>query len=95
MPQAIGSWFLKSHIKQQHLQSFIGQQLTGKGATTMWYDEIKDYDFHNPRFNPKTGHFTQVSFKFVIMQQNISFVPQPECKSYLIDTFMINDQGTI
>lgn len=26
----------------------------------MWYDEIKDYDFNKIKYNPKTGHFTQV-----------------------------------
>ena len=25
------------------------------------YAEIKDYDFNDPQFSPKTGHFTQVS----------------------------------
>jgi len=26
----------------------------------MWYNEIKDYDFSNPKFTPGTGNFTQV-----------------------------------
>ncbi len=42
------------------LSHFIGQELTGRKATEMWYDEIKDYDFKKPGFSSKTGHFTQV-----------------------------------
>ena len=35
--------------------------MTGSGATKMWYDEIKDYNFSKPaKYNPKCGHFTQV-----------------------------------
>ena len=34
--------------------------MTGRKATEMWYDEIKDYDFKKPGFSSGTGHFTQV-----------------------------------
>lgn len=38
-----------------------GQELTGKKATEMWYNEIKHYSYKNARHTPNTGHFTQVT----------------------------------
>ena len=45
----------------------LGENLAGGivgenagAAVDMWYGEIKDYDFANPGFSSKTGHFTQV-----------------------------------
>lgn len=37
--------------------------MTGKSATDQWYAEIKDFDFNDKKFNPKTGHFTQLVWK--------------------------------
>jgi hypothetical protein len=37
--------------------------ISGKLATQSWYDEIKDYNYGNPTFSAKTGHFTQVIWK--------------------------------
>ena len=28
-----------------------------------WYNEVSDYDYDNPGFSGKTGHFTQVVWK--------------------------------
>ena len=39
---------------------YSGQELTGRKATEMWYDEIKYYNFSKPGFSSQTGHFTQV-----------------------------------
>eukprot|EP00794_Sanderia_malayensis_P003339 gene3339-3828_t len=44
----------------ENIACMKGQDLTGRKATEMWYDEIKDYNFKKPGFNSKTGHFTQV-----------------------------------
>ncbi|XP_072289006.1 GLI pathogenesis-related 2 [Eucyclogobius newberryi] len=35
----------------------------GKDAVDSWYGEVKDYDYKNPGFSSKTGHFTQVVWK--------------------------------
>lgn len=37
--------------------------LTGQGATDMWYNEIKDYDFDNPGFRGNTGTLSYLSLK--------------------------------
>lgn len=44
----------------ENIACMKGQELTGRKATEMWYDEIKDYNFNKPGFNSNTGHFTQV-----------------------------------
>ena len=47
----------------ENLAMCMGQPMTGKFMTDMWYDEIKDYDYDNPGFGMSTGHFTQVVWK--------------------------------
>jgi len=44
----------------QNLAFAGGKELTGQGATDMWYNEIQKYNFNNPGFASGTGHFTQV-----------------------------------
>ena len=46
----------------ENIACMKGAELTGEKATTMWYDEVKYYDYKKPTFNSKTGHFTQVLF---------------------------------
>ena len=44
----------------QNLAWASGKELTGQGATDMWYNEIQQYNFNNPGFASGTGHFTQL-----------------------------------
>ena len=44
----------------QNLAWASGKELTGEGATDMWYREIEQYNFNNPGFASGTGHFTQL-----------------------------------
>jgi uncharacterized protein YkwD len=40
-----------------------GEMAPASKAVKAWYDEIKDYNFKNPNFSGKTGHFTQLVWK--------------------------------
>jgi glioma pathogenesis-related protein 2 len=31
--------------------------------TESWYNESSKYDYHNPSYQPGTGHFTQIVWK--------------------------------
>jgi hypothetical protein len=37
--------------------------IIGSKATGAWYNEIKFYNFNQPKFSAETGHFTQVVWK--------------------------------
>ena len=37
--------------------------MTGELATEKWYNEMTHFDFTDKKFNPATGHFTQVVWK--------------------------------
>lgn len=48
----------------ENLAMFTGKfDSAGEEATTMWYDEYKDYDFRRGGWQGGTGHFTQVVWK--------------------------------
>lgn len=48
----------------ENLAMFSGKfDSAGEEATTMWYDEVKDYDFRRGGWQGGTGHFTQVVWK--------------------------------
>ncbi|XP_040077195.1 Golgi-associated plant pathogenesis-related protein 1-like [Ixodes scapularis] len=34
-----------------------------KEVTSLWFDEIYKYNYHDPRFSPETSHFTQMVWK--------------------------------
>lgn len=40
-----------------------GNGPSGSAASKMWYDEVKNYNYNNPRFDMNTGHFTQLVWK--------------------------------
>ncbi|CAF1355333.1 unnamed protein product [Adineta ricciae] len=67
---------LAAENKFQHSQNGYGENLyymgssvsifekvAGSKATQAWYDEIKDYNYNQPGFSAKVGHFTQVVWK--------------------------------
>lgn len=69
------NYLLKNNVFQHSGTSIYGENLAyfkGYGtdpvqliklAIDMWYDEIKYYDFNNPGFSEKTGHFTALVWK--------------------------------
>lgn len=44
----------------ENLMSVDGKELSALEAVDMWYKEVEDYNFEDPAFNAKCGHFTQV-----------------------------------
>ena len=42
-----------------------------EAAVMAWYQEIKDYDFSNPGYSAKTGHFTQVGRIYMTYSDHI------------------------
>ena len=48
----------------ENIAMFTGKfDEAGDEATTMWYDEVGQYNFRRPGFQSNTGHFTQVVWK--------------------------------
>lgn len=44
----------------ENLAGMVGDELTGKECTDMWYDEVSEYDYNNPGYSEDTSNFTQV-----------------------------------
>uniref|UniRef100_A0A0N4Z2X0 SCP domain-containing protein n=1 Tax=Parastrongyloides trichosuri TaxID=131310 RepID=A0A0N4Z2X0_PARTI len=42
---------------------YMSESLVMKRGIKSWYEEVKYYDFSNPVYNSKTGHFTQLVWK--------------------------------
>ena len=40
-----------------------GRCLNGEKASEKWYSEVKDYNYNNPNYKDKIGHFTQLVWK--------------------------------
>ncbi len=47
----------------ENLAAGTANSLPPENVTDMWYEEIDDYDFSDPGFSMRTGHFTQVVWK--------------------------------
>ncbi|ODV69282.1 PR-1-like protein, partial [Hyphopichia burtonii NRRL Y-1933] len=59
------SSFSCDNVQLIHSDGPYGENLAagysgGKDPVDAWYDEIKYYDFSNPGFSEKTGHYTQL-----------------------------------
>ncbi|KAF9929935.1 hypothetical protein FBU30_001094 [Linnemannia zychae] len=60
------NWLQKCNF--QHSHGRFGENLAAgysdfPAAIKAWYDEVSQYDFNNPGFSSRTGHFTQVVWK--------------------------------
>lgn len=48
----------------ENLAMFSGSfENSAKQAVDMWYDEVSNYDFSCPGYQPRSGHFTQMVWK--------------------------------
>lgn len=48
----------------ENLAMFPGDyENAAKKAVDMWYEEISNYDFSRPGYQPRSGHFTQLVWK--------------------------------
>ena len=48
------------------LHFVTGKELTGRGATELWYSQLQDFDFTSKRFDHTTGHFTQLVWRHTL-----------------------------
>ncbi|XP_031560007.1 titin-like isoform X3 [Actinia tenebrosa] len=44
----------------ENLAGMVGDELTGKECTDMWYEEVNEFNFENPCYSEETSNFTQV-----------------------------------
>ena len=50
----------------ENLAGMLGDDLTGREATDIWYDEIADYDFDQPGYGEETSNFSQVRYGLLV-----------------------------
>ena len=51
-------------VDGENLAMFTGNvDNAAKEAIDMWYDEVKNYNFSRPGYQPRSGHFTQLVWK--------------------------------
>lgn len=73
----------------ENLAGMIGDDLSGKDATDMWYGEIQDYDFDRQGYGEDTSNFTQVK-----IFDDQSFKPRPSIIELLFGTAIVLLFGT-
>ena len=70
-----------------YVWSSQGKNVTGEQIVSMWYDEIKDYDFNKATFTSNTGHFTQVVW-VGSKEVGVGISTTPEGKVFVVANYL-------